>query len=190
MTSNNRAADDLASLGHRRIILIGYRGTGKTTVARLLAQRLGWQWLDADALLEERHAKTIKQIFAEEGEADFRAKEAALLTELCQYTNHVVATGGGVILRETNRHLLKQAGLVVWLTADASTLWERIAGDATTSERRPNLTTGGRAEVEDLLRTREPLYRACAQLIVSTVARSPEEVADAILSQLRDLAPV
>jgi shikimate kinase len=168
--------------GDRPIFLIGYRGTGKTTVARLLAERLGWQWLDADALLEQRHGRSIKQIFAEEGEAGFRDKEAALLPELCRLRKCVIATGGGIILRPSNRETLRAAGTVVWLSADAATLWRRIQADTTTAERRPNLTGGGLGEVEELLRVREPLYRECAHRTVSAEGRSPTEVADLILS--------
>lgn len=163
------------------VFLIGYRGTGKTTVARLLAARLGRPWLDADALLEERHGRTIRDIFATEGEAGFRDKESALLAELCGMHSHVIATGGGVILRPENRARLRAAGTVVWLTAEATTLWQRINGDATTAERRPNLSQGGLVEVVELLRVREPLYRECAHLTVSSEGRSPEEVAEEIL---------
>ena len=165
---------------HSTLFLVGYRGTGKTTTAQLLAGRLGWDWLDADQVLEARHGKTIKQIFAEEGEAGFRDKEAALLAELCRAQRHVIATGGGIVLRPENRERLKAAGQVVWLTADPATLWQRIAGDATTAERRPNLTVGGLAEVEQLLQAREPLYREVAQLIVDTARQTPAEVAEII----------
>jgi shikimate kinase len=169
---------------HPLIFLIGYRGTGKSTVARLLAAALGWDCIDADPLLEERHGRTIRQIFAAEGEAGFRDKEAALLQELCQRRQTVVATGGGVILREANRQRLK-AGWVVWLTADPATIWQRLQADATTAERRPNLTVGGLSEIEELLRVREPLYRACADLVVETTGRTPEQVAEAILAGWR-----
>ena len=165
-----------------RIILIGYRGSGKTTVARLTAERLSWDWLDADPYLEARHGKTIRQIFAEEGEASFRDKEAALLAELCQRDRCVIATGGGVVLRPENREQLRQSGnLIVWLTADAATLWQRISTDATTAERRPNLTVGGLPEVEELLRGREPLYRECAHVAIDTAALTPAAIAAAIV---------
>ncbi|MBY0524914.1 MAG: shikimate kinase AroL [Gemmataceae bacterium] len=166
------------------VFLVGYRGTGKTTVARMVAQHLGVDWIDADPLLEELHGKTIKQIFADEGEAGFRAKEAALLTALCQRDHCVIATGGGIVLQESNRAQMRQAGTVVWLTAGATTLWQRIQQDPTTTARRPNLTGGGLAEVEELLRVREPLYRDCAHLTIDTEDRSPEQVADAIRTQL------
>ncbi|MCC6419541.1 MAG: shikimate kinase [Gemmataceae bacterium] len=164
------------------IFLVGYRGTGKSTVARLLAERLGWDWVDADAVLEERYGQTIRQIFAAEGETGFRDKEDAVLEDLSRGQRRVIATGGGVILRETNRQRLRAAGRVVWLVADARTIWERLQRDPTTGERRPALTVGGLAEVEQLLQVREPLYRACADLVVDTVGRSPAEVVAAILS--------
>src|SRR5438445_2457666 len=147
-----------------RIFLIGPRGSGKSTVAKLVAKELGWEWTDADAELESRAGRTIRDVFVAEGEEGFRRREAEVLAELCQRHRLVVATGGGVVLREDNRELLKK-GWAVWLTADAGTLWRRISGDATSAERRPALTgAGGKSEVELLLRTREPLYRACAAL--------------------------
>jgi shikimate kinase len=161
--------------------LVGYRATGKSTVARLLAEQLGWAWVDADELLERRHGRTIRQIFAEEGEAGFRDKEAALLEELCRGERLVVATGGGVVLRPENRQRLRTGGLVFWLTADAQTIWERLQRDPTTGERRPTLTVGGLAEVEELLRVREPHYRECAEVAVDTRGRTPEDIVAAIL---------
>jgi shikimate kinase len=152
-------------------------------VARLLAEQLGWSALDADDVLETRHGRSISQIFADEGEPGFRDKEAAILAELCGLRQHVIATGGGVILRAENRQRLREAGQVVWLTADPATIWQRLQKDAGTAERRPALTVGGLAEIEQLLREREPLYRACAHLVVDTVARSAEEVAAAIRTQ-------
>jgi len=168
----------------RLLFLIGYRGSGKTTVARLLADRLGWAWLDADPLLEARHGQTIRQIFAAEGEAGFREKEAALLEELCGYQHHVIATGGGIILRPENRLRLKAAGKCIWLTAEPAVLWQRIHGDRTTAERRPDLTVGGLAEIEQLLAVRTPLYQECADLCVAAGDRTAAEVVDAILHWL------
>src|SRR5712692_10023328 len=80
------------------LFLVCYRGAGKSSVARLLAERLGWQWADADEVLEARFGRTIWQVFAEEGEGGFRDKEAVVLEELCGRRRHVIATGGGVVL--------------------------------------------------------------------------------------------
>jgi shikimate kinase len=167
-----------------RIFLIGYRGTGKTTVARLLAHHLGWQWVDADDVLEQRAGMTIRQVFETEGEAGFRRRESAVLEELCGLRGHVIATGGGVILGATNRQRLKAAGRVVCLTADARTIRRRMENDRTTGERRPVLTVGGLAEIKELLRAREPLYRTVADFSVDTTGRAPEEVANAIHKSL------
>jgi len=167
------------------IFLIGYRGSGKTTVARLLAEALGWSWLDADEVLEQRHGKTIRQIFATEGEAAFRDKEEAILAELCKLERHVIATGGGVVLRESNRNRLKSSGRVVWLTADVETIHQRLQDDAITSERRPALTSSpARTEITDMLKQREPHYRECAKVIVSSVGRLPSEVVNEICESL------
>jgi shikimate kinase len=164
------------------LFLIGPRGSGKTTVARLLAARLGWDWEDADDVLEARCGKTIRAIFAEEGETSFRDKESAVLAELCGRRRCVVAAGGGVVVREANRALLRASGYVVWLTADAETLWRRLQGDEHTADRRPALTVGGRAEVEEIIRAREPWYRECACLMVRTEGRSAEAIADEIVA--------
>ncbi len=176
------------------IFLIGYRGSGKSTVARLLAESLGWPWVDADDLLERRLGKSIRVVFAEDGEDGFREFEAALLEELVRLPGHVVATGGGVIQREANRERLRQAGRVVWLTADVQTLWQRLEGDPTCAERRPALTSQAKegktlaanslAEITEVMRLREPLYRACAHATVETSGRTPEAVVAEILEQL------
>src|SRR5262249_28979754 len=118
-----------------RIFLIGYRGAGKSTVARLLASRLGWKWTDADAALEERYRRGIGTMFAEEGEAEFRKKESAMLQELIRLDNYVVSTGGGIVLDKKNRDRLRTSGLVVWLTGEPKTLHQRMNLDPETSAR-------------------------------------------------------
>lgn len=169
-----------------RIALIGYRGTGKSTVARVLAERLGWKWLDADLVLEQKAGQTIREIFDREGEAGFRQREAAILAELCELPLHVLATGGGVILREDNRALLRQSAWVVWLDADAETLWRRLESDPASAARRPALTVNRMQvqasanslhEIIELLRIREPLYRQCADAIVQTANREAAAIA-------------
>jgi shikimate kinase len=168
------------------VFLIGYRGAGKSTVARLLAERLGWDWVDTDEAIEASRGKTIREVFAFEGEQGFRTAESKLLAEICQSKHRVVATGGGLVLAESNRKLMRAVGRVVWLQADAATLWKRLQSDATTPERRPPLAGGGLTEVEQVLLAREPLYRECAHWSVSTVDRSPMEVVDTVLAHLQE----
>jgi shikimate kinase len=169
---------------HSLLFLVGYRATGKSMVARLIAGKLGWKWIDADAALEARFGRDIPAIFADDGESRFRLMESEVLADLCRLRNHVIATGGGVVLSADNRDRMRQAGMVVWLTADAATIWQRLQADNAAGRQRPTLTVGGRAEVEELLRARQPLYRDCAELMVETAGRSPEEVVETILANL------
>ena len=167
------------------LFLIGYRGSGKTTVAAALAQQLGWPWIDADAELERRAAMTIKEIFAEQGEPAFRDLEAAVLQDLAGRKGQIVALGGGVVLRAENRRILRECGKTVWLQASPEVLVRRISEDPTTEDRRPNLTDqGGPAEIRSLLAERTPLYTECANDTVDVEGKSPAEIADEIIGKL------
>src|SRR5262245_9654013 len=159
----------MTDLGDRPIFLIGYRGTGKSIVARQLAGLLGYDWVDADEVVEERAGKSIADIFATDGEPAFRNLESTVVQELARRRRTVTALGGGAVLRDSNRAAICAAGPVVWLTASVDTILERVASDTSTAARRPQLTTaGGRAEVESLLAIRTPLYRECATLVLDT----------------------
>lgn len=167
------------------VFLIGYRGTGKTTIAPALAERLGFKWVDADDVIEQQVGKTIAAIFAEDGEGAFRDLEASAVAALIREQRMVVGLGGGAILREANRSAIRAAGRVIWLTAGVDMILARLAADPSTAERRPNLTsTGGRAEIEKLLAERTPLYRECATLTVDTEGKSAAQVADEIAARL------
>ena len=165
------------------LYLIGYRGSGKTTVAAELARLLGWKWLDADDEVEGRAGKTIKNIFTASGEQTFRDLEAAVIADLAKLSSHVIALGGGAVLREESRRAIRGSGKVVWLQASPEVLFHRISGDASTAERRPNLTAaGGLAEVERLLAIRTPIYAACADLSLDASSATPAELARQIAS--------
>jgi shikimate kinase len=161
------------------ITLIGYRGTGKSTLAPALALRLGWEWIDADVELERRAGRSIREIFATDGEPEFRRLERELLAELLRRDRLVLAAGGGAILNEATRADLKAAGPVIWLRASADAIEQRLATDSMTGQRRPDLTArGGREEIERLLAIREPLYRECATLEFDTETASADELVD------------
>lgn len=167
------------------ITLIGYRGTGKSTLAVPLAQRLGWSWLDADVELEHRAGRSIKDIFATDGEPEFRRLERELLAELLKRDRLVLAAGGGAILNQDTRADMKSAGPVIWLQASVETIERRLAADPVTGQRRPNLTSGGgREEIERLLAIREPLYRECATITLNADQASVDQLVDVVLKSL------
>jgi shikimate kinase len=167
------------------LTLIGYRATGKTTVARLLARRLGWDWIDADVEIERRSGKSIASIFSEDGEPAFREIEVAVTADLCQRPRLVLAAGGGAPMRAENRRAMRRGGAVVWLKALPETIHRRMSGDATTAGRRPDLTDqGGLAEIVELLARREPIYQEAADFAVDTEGKTPDQIADEILDRL------
>lgn len=166
------------------LILIGLRGTGKTTVGQLIAAARGLRFVDLDKQLQTLTGQSVRELFASVGEAGFRERESQVLAEvLGRATPQVIATGGGVVLRPDNRQRLRAAGWVVWLTADPAVLAQRLADDPASAEQRPALIAGGGlAELVQLAAVRAPLYRECADLVVSTDTLSPLEVAEHILS--------
>jgi shikimate kinase len=169
----------------RSVFLIGYRGTGKSTVARELAGRLGFDFIDSDDEIERRAGKSIAAIFEEEGETAFRALESDVVADLCKLSRHVVALGGGSVMNEANRTAVRLAGLVIWLRASVEMLAERLAADEATQSRRPNLTaSGGLREIESVLTAREPIYRSCATFEIDTEGMTPSVVVEEILKRL------
>lgn len=167
------------------IVLIGYRGTGKTSVARRLGLRLGWTWVDADVEIELAAGKSIAEIFADDGESAFRDLEDQVLTRLFARDDHVLALGGGAVVRDENRRLITGAGRVVWLRASPQAIALRVAEDPASPSQRPNLTaSGGLAEIINVLASREPLYRECSEFEVDTEDKDIEQVADEILGRL------
>ncbi len=166
----------------QNIVLIGFMGSGKSAIGRRVAARLGFQFVDTDALLVEREGREITEIFASEGEERFRDLESALLASLDTRTRCVISTGGGVILREKNRALLRALGLVVWLTASEDTIFARVSR----TSKRPLLQTANpRATVTELLTARRPLYEAAAQFTLDTTTFSHEQAAAAIIAEAR-----
>jgi len=165
------------------LALVGTRGTGKSTVGRILAERLVRPFLDADVELEEKLGRSIAAIFAEDGEPLFRAWEEQVLSELTTaHPGAILATGGGVVLRETNCKALRSFGFVVWLWTDPALAAARLQADRRGLDIRPALTPAGTiAELARVLEARTPLYQAVADRVVDTSGRTAEEVADQIL---------
>lgn len=167
----------------RNIVLIGFMGSGKTTVGRELHQRLGYPLVDMDQVIEQRAKKSITTIFAEDGETVFRDMETALLGELCEHaTRRIISTGGGVVGRPENRALLRLMGYVVWLHAPMDVILERTGKNRD----RPLLQTDDpAARAAALMEVRQPLYKQTAHLKVDTAGLDCGELATGILESAR-----
>jgi shikimate kinase/nucleoside-diphosphate-sugar epimerase len=165
------------------IILIGLMGSGKTTVGRIVAQMIGFQFLDTDALIIEKAGKTIPAIFAAEGEAGFRQRESAALRSLLGRRGHVIATGGGIITQPRNLPLLHHLGYIVWLDADPALLARRTSHN----NDRPLLAgeEDPQAKLTRLLAERKPLYKALSDLRIVTAELTPHETAYGIMESAR-----
>ena len=164
------------------LILIGPTGSGKTTVGRLLANKLGVSFFDLDGEIESRCGADIPWIFDVEGEAGFRDREARVFSDLVGQGDVVVSTGGGVVLRQENRELLvKHIRQVIWLQVDLKTQFDRLKND----KNRPLLQVADpKAKLRAMAIEREPLYQSCASIQVQTRKTNPSIVVHQIMEQL------
>jgi shikimate kinase len=170
------------------VILIGYRATGKTSVALELSKRMGIPWFDSDQVVEQRAGKTIARIFAEDGEPVFRDLEVGAIADLLVREEPVIlSTGGGAPMRPETQQLLKKSGTVIWLTASPESILHRIGGDQTSKDTRPSLTElPPAAEIEHMLERRSPTYRETSHLEIATDGRSVEQIAEEIIAALSE----
>jgi len=164
------------------VYLVGMMGAGKTTIGRALAQKTGQEFVDTDRLLVERTGVPVATIFEIEGEEGFRRRESTIIAELAKRTGCVVATGGGAVLAEENRRLMRASGTVVYLRARLESLWERTRHDAS----RPLLATPDpRATLSTLLERRDPLYQEAAHVVIETSSQAASTLAGRVLAALR-----
>lgn len=164
------------------VFLVGPMGSGKSTSGRLLAKQLGLTFIDSDRVIEERTGASIPLIFEIEGEEGFREREAAVIEELTQQSGIVLATGGGVVLREDNRRALRSRGTVVYLQASIEQQLVRTAHD----RNRPLLQTEDREQrLREIMAARDPLYREIADIVVNTNDHVPRRVVNQIIRKLR-----
>jgi shikimate kinase len=156
-------------------------GAGKSTIGRGLASRLQYSFCDSDAVIESRTGADIPWIFDVEGEEGFRARETAVLKELVQNHQQVIATGGGIVLKAENREYLKRGGVVIYLTASLDQLVQRTAKD----RKRPLLQVANpRARLQQIVEERDPLYRSVADHVLVTDGRGPKAVVQEIIGLL------
>ena len=159
------------------VILVGFMGTGKTTVGKILAQQLRKTFVDMDKILEGRAGKSISQIFEEDGEPSFRNMERALVQELAAGNNQVIAAGGGIVLNPDNISDFSRSGKVICLLASEQEIMHRVSG----STARPLLEKGEKNKrITDLMEKRRPLYESIPDR-VNTTGLTPEEVAEVIM---------
>lgn len=164
------------------IVLIGYRGTGKSSVGKLLAERSGRTLVSTDDEIVRRAGQTIPEIVKQHGWDHFRDLESEVCRELAGRDQLIIDTGGGAILRQDNAACLKSNGVLFWLTAEVPTISRRIGGDT----QRPSLT-GAKSfveEIEEVLRERTPKYQSAADHVIATDRKTVSETADAIQAVL------
>jgi len=168
-----------------KVILTGYRATGKSSIGKILADLLGFGFIDTDQALEKRQGESIAEMVGRGGWELFRRKEEGLLLEIAGSRNKVIATGGGSVMHEKAWAKLRKNALVVWLTADVKTICQRLAADNDTEDMRPALTEMGTMnEIAMVLSQRERLYEKSSDLAINTEKKTPEEVAEIILAEL------
>lgn len=170
------------------LALIGFRATGKSTVGRALARKLGWTFMDMDALLAESFGRDINAWVRLHGWESFREAEAKLLMTLSGRNEIVLSTGGGVILGDSNRETLKRNFDVVWLQASPQVIYSRLKDDPNTTGSRPALTNLPlREEIERTILERQPLYHDTADYVLDTDFSTPIELTDSIYAWLRNV---
>ena len=166
------------------IALIGFMGTGKTAVGETLVKKLGKEFIEMDALIEEKAGKTIPEIFRDDGEIGFRELEIEVTKEVARRKNAVIACGGGVVLNKINIDRLRQEAIVIYLTAKPEIILKRTSVDTTD---RPLLKTPDKiSRIEELLRFRKPFYERAADIQIDTSALDINEVAEQIVNKLKE----
>jgi shikimate kinase len=162
------------------IYLIGMMGVGKTTVGKLLAEKIGYGFLDTDEVIVKAAGKSINEIFAENGEAEFRQLESNVLAQVCAYTKLIIATGGGIVMQQHNWSYLHH-GVIVWLDVPIPILLKRLAEDNT----RPLLQDSNpESKLQSLLEERQSLYSQADLHITISATETPEEIATRILETI------
>jgi shikimate kinase len=168
----------------RNVVLIGFMGSGKSSVGRELAKRWGFHFLDTDSMIRHQCGKSIAEIFSSLGEAYFREQEFITLSKLLECHRSVIATGGGIVIQPRNLPLLGQLGITIWLKADQTTILERVSRN----KNRPLLQTPDpEGTIAELLEERAPLYQSAADLIVNSSGLTHYEVAERVILGLKNL---
>jgi len=171
-----------------KIFFIGYRGTGKTTIGKLLAHRLDFNFMDTDQLIEQLLESTIMEIIKTQGWDKFRQIEKQTLLNTTKKEHTIIATGGGIIIDHGNQQFMNQNGFCIWLDADINTILLRLQTDHINNRLRPALTQKSLlAETSEMLKKRNPLYQNTAHIRIDTSFHTPEEIVNIIDRRLKDV---
>lgn len=167
---------------YTNIVFIGLMGSGKTSIGKKVARILGFQFIDTDEYVEKITGKKIAEIFKQEGELRFRSEETLALKRLSGQTQHVISTGGGIVVKEENRNLLKELGMIIYLEASVEKIFERVSGN----KKRPLLRgTDVMQKIMELKNQREHLYKEMADLTINTGEKSFDSVVQEIIRSLK-----
>ena len=169
------------------LVLIGYRGSGKSAVGRKLAARLRLKFVDIDDLIEERQGVAISDIVKSHGWGHFRKLERGTIEEISKEDRIIIAPGGGAVLDSDNVDALRKNGLILWLKADRQTLLKRLNQDPGTDRRRPPLTGKGTTEeLKEVMSVREPIYERVSEIQIDTSTLDVETVVEKVLTVVKD----
>ena len=164
------------------IVLIGFMGSGKSSIGRIVARKLRFRFLDTDQFVEERARMSIPEIFTRHGEAYFRERETAVLESLLGVKRHVFATGGGIVTQPVNIPILRRLGMVVLLKADPGEIYRRVSRNT----QRPLLQVENpRERLLEMMAGRQPLYEQAAQFQVDSTTLRHEQVATLVIDEAR-----
>ena len=170
-----------------KVILVGYRASGKSTVGKLVSDRLRWPLWDIDCGIERKSGMTLTELYQRAGENRYRQVESEVVAEMCANDSCVIAFGAGTIIQPRNERIAGVDSLIVYLKLSAEQLWQRIAADPKSSTTRPNLSSGGLEEVVEMLARRSPTYERCANITLAGEL-APGKLADKIVERVNQLA--
>ena len=167
-----------------RVIFVGYRASGKSTVGQLVANQLSWPLLDVDRGIEQLSGVTIKALYEDQGNARYREIEEQVVVQMCAQDSVVISFGAGTIMQPANERIAKTDSLVVYLELPATELWRRMQADPHSEITRPNLSTGGMEEVVEMLKKRGPVYQRNADLKLDGTL-DPQLLADQVICAMQ-----
>jgi len=171
-----------------KIFLIGYRCTGKTTIGKILAKGLNFDFVDTDHIIEQKTGSNIRQMVEKHGWDRFRFLEKETILNTKNYDNIVIATGGGIVIDPGNVKIIRNSGFSIWLDADIKTIIKRLNSDKKTLSSRPSLTNNNLLkETKEMLNLRNPLYKKSAHARIDTTIHNPKEIVNIIYRRLKDV---